>query len=729
MRGVVRWYTAPMDVTYLLDSLNSAQRDAVSAPPGNLLILAGAGSGKTRVLTHRIAWLHAVENVSPFGVLAVTFTNKAASEMRGRLEAMLDRSLGPMWVGTFHGLAHRMLRQHWQDAKLPQAFQILDADDQLRMVKRLVRGLNLDEAHYPPRQAVWFINARKDEGLRAAHLDTPRDEIQRQFQRIYATYEEACERAGVVDFAELLLRSLELLRDNPAVREHYQRRFSHLLVDEFQDTNDIQYAWLRTLASPTCSVFAVGDDDQSIYGWRGARVENMHNFREDFASVEVVRLEQNYRSSGTILNAANALIDHNHDRLGKKLWTDAGDGESISLYTAFDERDEARFVTDRVKDWVERGGRRDECAVLYRSNAQSRVLEEAMITASLPYRVYGGMRFFERAEIKDALAYLRLVCNRDDDVSFERVVNQPTRGIGDRSVSQLRQLARDQSTSLWQAASKVSGRAGAALQKFLCLVEQMAAACGDDPLADQIELVIDQSGLLAHYKRDQSEKGLARVENLEELVGAARVFSPNSDAIEELTPLEMFLAQAALEAGETQGEAWEDCVQLMTLHSAKGLEFPLVFMVGMEEGLFPHQRTLEDPNQLEEERRIAYVGITRAREKLYLCQAENRRLHGRELFTVCSRFVGEIPGELIDEIRPQVQVSRPIYHHPERATPSYLEEQTPYAIGQRVLHNTFGEGVVTGCEGQGKHLRMQVNFEAEGQKWLVLAYAKLTPLA
>ncbi|MEM9601583.1 MAG: DNA helicase II [Pseudomonadota bacterium] len=718
-----------MDVTYLLDALNSKQRDAVSAPPGNLLILAGAGSGKTRVLTHRIAWLNAVENVSPFGVLAVTFTNKAASEMRGRLESMLDRPLGPMWVGTFHGLAHRMLRQHWQDAKLPQGFQILDADDQLRLVKRLVRGLNLDEAAFPPRQAVWFINARKDEGLRAAHLDTPRDEVQQQFQRIYTAYEGACERAGAVDFAELLLRSLELLRDNAPVREHYQRRFSHLLIDEFQDTNEIQYAWLRTLAGPSCSVFAVGDDDQSIYGWRGARIENMHNFREDFANVEVVRLEQNYRSTGTILKAANALIEHNAGRLGKNLWTDAGNGEAISFYTAFDERDEARFVVERVKNWVEQGGRRDECAVLYRSNAQSRVLEEAMITANLPYRVYGGMRFFERAEIKDALAYLRLVCNRDDDVSFERVVNQPTRGIGERSVAQLRELARDQGLSLWQAAGQVSGRAGVALTKFLTLVDALAAQCGDDPLADQIDTVIAQSGLLAHYQKDESEKGQARVENLEELVGAARVFSPDSDAIEALSPLEMFLAQAALDAGDAQGEAWEDCVQLMTLHSAKGLEYPVVFMVGMEEGLFPHQRTLEDPSQLEEERRIAYVGITRAREKLYLCQAENRRLHGRELFTVCSRFVGELPGELIDEIRPQVQVTRPVYQHPERVTPSFLEEQTPYAIGQRVLHNTFGEGVVTGCEGQGKNMRMQVNFEAEGQKWLVLAYANLTPLA
>jgi len=510
--------------------------------------------------------------------------------------------------------------------------------------------------------------------------------VQVQFQRIYTAYESACERAGVVDFAELLLRSLELLRDNAPVRDHYQRRFSHLLVDEFQDTNEIQYAWLRTLAGPTCSVFAVGDDDQSIYGWRGARVENMHTFREDFANVEVVRLEQNYRSTGTILQAANALIDNNSGRLGKNLWTDAGNGEPISFYTAFDERDEARFVVERVQNWVEQGGRRDECAVLYRSNAQSRVLEAAMIDAGLPYRVYGGMRFFERAEIKDALAYLRLVCNRDDDVSFERVVNQPTRGIGERSVAQLREIARDRGISLWRAAALVTGRPAAALQK------------------------------------------LARVENLEELVGAARVFSPDSEAIEALSPLEMFLAQAALDAGDAQGEAWEDCVQLMTLHSAKGLEFPTVFMVGMEEGLFPHQRTLEDPNQLEEERRIAYVGITRARQKLYMCQAENRRLHGRELFTVCSRFVGELPTELVDEIRPQVQLSRPVYQHPERATPSFLEEQTPYAIGQRVVHKTFGEGVVTGCEGQGKNLRMQVNFESEGQKWLVLAYANLTPL-
>ncbi len=723
-----RWYTSSMDVTHLLDSLNDAQREAVSASPGNLLVQAGAGSGKTRVLIHRIAWLNQVEGASPYAILAVTFTNKAAAEMRGRLETMLDQPLGAMWVGTFHGLAHRMLRLHWQEAKLPQSFQIIDSDDQLRMVKRIIRGLQLDEAHFPPRQVVGYINNHKEEGRRPEHVDEPRDDTATQMLRVYSTYEEQCRRAGVVDFAELLLRSLELIRDNAGIQQHYQRRFAHVLVDEFQDTNAIQYAWLRLIAGRTAGVFAVGDDDQSIYGWRGAKVENMLSFQQDMPNVQLVRLEQNYRSTGNILNAANALIANNGTRLGKNLWTDTGDGEQITLYSAYNEYDEARFSVEQVQAWFEAGGRRDECGILYRSNAQSRVIEEQLISAGMPYRIYGGMRFFERAEIKDALAYLRLLVNRNDDVSFERVVNQPTRGIGDKSVAQLRELARGQGLSLWQACPGLSGRPAAVIQKFRDLIETLDKDTEDLPLAKRIEAVIEQSGLKAHYSKDGSEKGLSRLENLEELVNAAQGFNPELGELEEMGPLDQFLAQAALDAGEAQGEAWEDCVQLMTLHSAKGLEFPLVLMLGMEEGLFPHQRSVEDGDRLEEERRLCYVGITRARQKLYLTQAENRRLHGRELYPTPSRFIGEIPAELLDEVRPRVNISRPVFEAPSASRISVMVDETPFRIGQQVRHAKFGEGTVLSCEGQGQSLRLQINFEEAGSKWLVVSMANLQPL-
>jgi len=718
-----------MDVTHLLDSLNDAQREAVAAPAGNLLVQAGAGSGKTRVLIHRIAWLNQVEGASPYAILAVTFTNKAAAELRNRLEAMLDQPLGAMWVGTFHGLAHRMLRLHWQEAKLPQSFQIIDSDDQLRMVKRIVRGLQLDETHFPPKQIVWYINDHKDEGRRPEHVDEPRDHIAEQMLKVYIAYEAQCQRAGVVDFAELLLRSLELIRDNPAVQQHYQRRFAHVLVDEFQDTNSIQYAWLRLLAGRTASVFAVGDDDQSIYGWRGAKVENMLSFQRDLPNVQLVRLEQNYRSTGNILNAANALIDNNSTRLGKNLWTDTGDGDPITLYSAYNEYDEARFAVEQVQGWVNDGGRRDECGILYRSNAQSRVVEEQLISAGMPYRIYGGMRFFERAEVKDALAYLRLLVNRNDDVSFERVVNQPTRGIGDKSVAQLRELARGQGLSMWQACPGLTGRPAAAVQKFRDLIDTLDKDTEDLGLALRIEAVIKDSGLQAHFKKDNSEKGQSRVENLEELVSAAQGFNPELDELEELGPLDQFLAQAALDAGDAQGEAWEDCVQLMTLHSAKGLEFPLVLMLGMEEGLFPHQRSVEDGDRLEEERRLCYVGITRARQKLYLTQAENRRLHGRELYPTPSRFIGEVPAALLEEVRPRINISRPVFEAPSAARISAMVEETPYRIGQRVNHGKFGEGMVIGCEGQGESLRLTINFEAVGSKILMASMAKLEVLA
>lgn len=717
-----------MDVTHLLDSLNDAQREAVAAPAGHLLVQAGAGSGKTRVLIHRIAWLSQVEGISPYAILAVTFTNKASAELRGRLESMLDQPLGAMWVGTFHGLAHRMLRLHWQEAQLPQSFQIIDSDDQQRMVKRIIRGMQLDEKFYPPREITWYINGHKEEGRRPEHVGEPRDDGAAQRLGVYRAYEEQCKRAGVVDFAELLLRSLELLRDNAAIQQHYQRRFAHVLVDEFQDTNSIQYAWLRLLAGKTASVFAVGDDDQSIYGWRGAKVENMLSFQRDLPDVKLVRLEQNYRSTANILNAANALIANNGTRLGKNLWTDTGDGDLITLYSAYNEYDEARFAVDEVQKWVDGGGRRDECGILYRSNAQSRVLEEQLISAGMPYRIYGGMRFFERAEIKDALAYLRLLVNRDDDVSFERVVNQPTRGIGAKSVTQLRELAREQGLSMWQACAVLSGRPAIALQKFRDLVENMDKETADLNLDERIEAVVERSGLLALYKKDQSEKGQSRVENLEELVSAAQGFNPELDELEDMGPLDQFLAQAALDAGDAQGEEWEDCTQLMTLHSAKGLEFPLVLVLGMEEGLFPHQRSIEDEEGLEEERRLCYVGITRAQKKLFLTQAENRRLYGRELYPTPSRFLGELPAELLDEIRPRVNISKPVFEAPSAARVSAMVEETPYRIGQRVRHGKFGEGVILGCEGQGDNLRLAINFEAVGSKILMASMAKLEVL-
>jgi len=723
-----------MDVTPIVDPLNSAQREAVTADAVPLLVLAGAGSGKTRVLVHRIAWLLAAEGLSPHAVLAVTFTNKAAREMRNRVEGLVGAPAGAMWVGTFHGIAHRLLRAHWREAGLPQAFQILDADDQQRLVRRVLRSLDLDEARWPPRQAQWFINGHKDEGRRPEHLGDETDPVRVQLVRIYSAYEQACRTAGAVDFAELLLRSLETLRDTPGLLDHYRSRFRHVLVDEFQDTNTIQYAWLRLLVGERGCVTAVGDDDQSIYGWRGARVENLQRFAQDFPGTRIVRLEQNYRSTATVLDAANALIAGNAGRLGKNLWTDGDRGDAIAWYNAYNEGDEARYVADRVEAWVDGGGRRDECGVLYRSNAQSRALEQEFMQRGLPYRVYGGQRFFERAEIKDALAYLRLIAHRDDDVSFERVVNQPARGIGERSLAGLREAARAGGGSLWQAArhavdgGTLPGRAATAIGRFLQLVDGLAADVDGLALAEQVEHVIGRSGLVEHFGKDRSEKGQARVENLEELVTAARTFEPPEDGADELGPLDSFLAHAALEAGEGQGEAWEDCVQMMTLHSAKGLEFPVVFLVGMEEGLFPHQRSLDEPGRLEEERRLAYVGITRAERFLHITTAEQRRLYGREIFGVPSRFVGELPPELVEEVRPRVQ-ARPLR---PAAGPVRDRGEPPAGVprmGQRVRHPRFGEGTVLDFEGDGPQARVQVNFAEAGSKWLVLAYARLEVVA
>ncbi len=1073
-----------MDVSFILDKLNDAQRAAVTAPLAPTLVLAGAGSGKTRVLTHRVVWLIRVESASPHSILAVTFTNKAAGEMRGRIETLLGIPGAALRIGTFHGLAHRLLRIHWREARLPQTFQILDAEDQLRMVRKVLKALDLDETRWVPREVAWFINAQKDEGLRPRQIKDNGDPTRREYVRIYQAYQDACERAGVVDFAELLLRAFELWRDNPPLLAHYRARFRHVLVDEFQDTNAIQYAWLRLLTGSDGLPFVVGDDDQclaagtpvtmgdglkkpieaispgeqvmssygsgdfrpatvtqrfvrqrrgrmirlhlrsgkvikstpehthfagyvlgetpqtyflylmhkegvgyrlgtsqvytagqvkpvvgfkqralqehadaawiirthltenearldemitslryglptlpfiprrgqtrnglvhdpkyiarvfqsidtaagalrlledtgldperphhlprsrnsnrrnivitlcsdrrgtnpmhrisivgtdaadcaslqalgltvrsakagskswrfetvrkdfgelmtiarrirehlddaryvlqgqmlnrslpfitaasmrpgmvvatesggfdvveriegeeldaevydlnverthnfiangvvthnSIYRWRGARVENLQQFQRDFPATRLFRLEQNYRSTGTILAAANALIANNSSRLGKNLWTSGEQGAPVKLYAAFNERDEADFVVNRIRERVKRGGARREIAILYRSNAQSRVFEEAFLSATIPYRVYGGLRFFERAEIKDALAYLRLTASRDDDASFERVVNLPARGIGAKSLEVVREYAKANACSMWQAAgaclSEALGpKAGAAMHGFMKLIEAFAEQIRTLELHEQVDQVIQASGLLEHHKKEKGDRGEARVDNLLELVSAARGFT--TEAGTELTPLNAFLAHAALEAGEGQAEAWEDCVQMMTLHSAKGLEFPVVFICGMEDGLFPHQRSIDDLAGLEEERRLCYVGATRAMRELILTYAEQRRLHGIDTYGQASRFVNEIPGELIEEVRPRIHISRPLRFQ------SGLDEEADVLgmrLGQRVRHGKFGEGVVLNLEGQGTHARVQVNFEQQGTKWLMVGYANL----
>ncbi len=723
-----------MDLSPILGPLNEAQRSAVTAPLGPVLVLAGAGSGKTRVLTHRIAWLVEVEGASPHGVLAVTFTNKAAGEMRARVEQLLGIGTGPLWIGTFHGIAHRLLRLHWRDAGLPQGFQILDSEDQLRLIRKVLKAQSLDETRWVPREIQWFINSRKDEGARPADLKDGNDPTRRQLLRLYAGYEEACARAGVADFAELLLRAFELWRDHPPLLEHYRRRFAHVLVDEFQDTNPIQYAWLKLLVGSAGFPFVVGDDDQSIYRWRGARAENLQEFRRDFPHARLFRLEQNYRSTGTILRGANALIAHNSGRLGKTLWTSGAEGDPIRLYAAFNERDEAEFVLRRIEEWVERGGRRRDTAILYRSNAQSRIFEETFLFARVPYRVYGGLRFFERAEIKDALAYLRLIANRRDDPSFERVVNLPARGIGAKSLDALRERARAAGGSLWEAAAAAGDalgpRASTAVRGFMELIERLARETASLPLHEQVDQVLQASGLLEHHRRERADRGEARVENLLELVSAARGFEPEPvEAGERPAPLEAFLAHAVLESGEGQAGPAEDCVQMMTLHSAKGLEFPVVFLCGLEEGLFPHQRSTGDLDGLEEERRLCYVGMTRAMRRLYLTYAEQRRLHGIDSFGAPSRFIQEIPESLLEEVRPRVQVSRPV--SPARLRPR-IDASEPEAggmrLGARVRHGKFGEGVILNVEGSGAHARVQVSFEEQGTKWLMLEYAHLEPV-
>lgn len=718
-----------MDITPIISSLNPEQRQAVCSDKPSLLVLAGAGSGKTRVLVHRIAWLIQAEGVPPRNILAVTFTNKAAGEMKSRIETLLQLSTRDLWVGTFHGLAHRLLRRHAREAGLPSTFQILDTDDQHRIIRRLIKNLGLDENRWPARQVQWFINNRKDEGLRSQQLPAAKDPHERQLHSVYQEYQEFCDRSGMVDFAELLLRSYELLRDTPDLLEMYRSRFEHILVDEFQDTNRIQYAWLRLLSQPRQNLFVVGDDDQSIYSWRGALVENLQHFQRDYARHDLIRLERNYRSTGNILSAANALITHNQTRLGKNLWTNIGTGEAISVYSAFNEQDEAYFVVNRLRAWHETGHARNNMAILYRSNAQSRQFEEKLIAMGIPYRVHGGFRFFERTEIKDALGYLRLINNPHDDASFERIINTPVRGIGARTLDLIRDLAKAERLSLWAAMELLCGnnalplRTQKPLELFRQLLSGLAESTSGSSLAEKITHTLQASGLREHYSKERGEQAEQRLENLEELINAARQFEHEPNLDPELPVLDQFLSHAALESGENQADSFGDCVQLMTLHAAKGLEFDLVFLVGLEEGLFPSLQSLEDACRLEEERRLCYVGITRARQKLYLTYAETRRLYGKETYPRPSRFLRELPGETLEEVR----FRGGSQNSPAQAKSASISasEHQGIKLGQRVSHAKFGEGIVLHCEGEGHQASVQVNFAHAGAKWLMLTYAKL----
>ncbi len=718
-----------MDISLLLDGLNEKQRDAVAAPPGSQLVLAGAGSGKTRVLVHRIAWLLSVEQHSRFSILAVTFTNKAAKEMRYRIESLLGDQLGKMWIGTFHGIAHRLLRMHYSEAKLPENFQVIDSDDQFRMLKRILKSMNLDEKTYPPRQVQSYINNHKDEGLRPKHIETYGDQYETKLRDLYQTYQDACDRAGLVDFAELLLRAHELWLNNPQVLAHYQRRFTNILVDEFQDTNNIQYAWVKMLAGANNNLMIVGDDDQSIYGWRGAKVENLQRFLTDYPTARTIKLEQNYRSTETILEAANAVIVNNSARLGKKLWTEGNKGDPISLYAAFNELDEARFISNKIKEWQDQGGNLEEVAILYRSNAQSRVIEEALLSQQLPYRIYGGLRFYDRLEIKDTLGYLRLMANRDDDAAFERVVNTPARGIGATTLEKLRQNARQQGMTLWQVSKLLirdkilTGRAANAINGFISLINQLEDDSVEMNLRNMADFVINHSGLKTMYLAEKGDRAQDRIENLDQLLTALGDFVVPEEA-EEMTELNAFLSHAALEAGESQADEYDDAVQLMTMHSSKGLEFPMVLIAGVEEGMFPSMRTMEEPDKLEEERRLAYVGITRAMNKLVISYAESRRLYGQEKFHKPSRFIREIPAEYVEEIRLTTQVSRPTqFNRFNQSTEQFNE--TGLTLGQRVNHTKFGQGTIINYEGSGAQSRVEVSFDDIGCKWLVVAYARL----
>ena len=714
-------------MTDLLEGLNDKQLEAVTLPYQSALILAGAGSGKTRVLTTRIAWLIQTGQVSPSGLLAVTFTNKAAKEMLARLSAMLPINTRGMWVGTFHGLCNRFLRAHHREARLPALFQILDMADQLSVVKRVMKAMQVDDEKFPPKQVQNYINNSKEEGLRASQLDAY-DKHSEKMREIYAEYDAQCQREGVVDFAELLLRCYEVLARETALREHYQSRFKYVLVDEFQDTNRLQYLWLKLLAGTNNCVLAVGDDDQSIYAFRGARVGNMLDFEQDFGIKTVIKLEQNYRSHSNILDAANAIITHNTKRLGKNLWTSSGAGEPIRVFQGYNDLEEANFIVEEVKALHVEGQSLADMALLYRSNAQSRVLEHALFSAGLPYRVYGGLRFFERAEVKHAMAYLRLVANPDDDTALLRVINFPTRGIGARSLEQLQESAKQNGTNLWAAAVAAAGKGDGLKSKgipgFVALIKHLQEQCNGLTLPEMIDVVNNQSGLLQHYQNEK--EGDDRVANLDELVSAATAFIKENDSSE----LVDFLTFASLEAGEHQADPGREALQLMTVHASKGLEFHSVFIVGVEEGLFPHEQSMYEANGLEEERRLMYVAVTRARRRLYLTHAQQRMLHGQTRYGVASRFLDEIPEQLLKQLntRATPKFTDSAYSAPAYNAPRNPAAQYPWRIGQAVMHQKFGQGVVVSYEGNANDLRVQVNFGHTGMKWLALEYAKLDPV-
>ncbi|MDC2971605.1 DNA helicase II [Gammaproteobacteria bacterium] len=719
-----------MDVSNILNELNDRQRDAVTSEAPSLLVLAGAGSGKTRVLVHRVAWIVEAMQSNPNSVMAVTFTNKAANEMKSRIQELLQSPLADLWCGTFHGLAHRTLKRFYKEANLISTFTVLDAEDQLRVIKRICKDNNLEESSWPAKQIQWQINSWKDAGKRPKNIDDSKDFYAERVKKIYSQYDEICKKDSLVDFAELLLKSYELLKSNTKVRDFFHRRFRHILIDEFQDTNVIQYAWLNEVASKEASITAVGDDDQSIYGWRGAKVGHLEDFKTKHKHNETIRLEQNYRSTSIILNAANALIENNQARLGKNLWTESNEGEQITLYQAFNEQDEARFVAEIIKSWMDGGELFSDSAVIYRSNAQSRAIEEALLRANIPYRIYGGLRFYDRLEIKNAISYLRIIFNPHDNPAFERSVANPTRGVGAKTLAKIRSLANKHNISYIQASSKmideniIGGRGANGLKKFLEIILGLCGKIDDISLSEIVGGILEQSGLIQFHEKEPGEKGKTRKENLEELLSAAKNFEMSfSDDKTNREITEQFLSNVSLDAGDRQADEFDDAVQLMTLHSAKGLEFPLVFMTGLEETLFPHGRSMESPDQLEEERRLCYVGITRAMKKLYLTYAESRRLHGNDIFNPPSRFIKEIPSECIMEIRPKASVTVPYSRNESK--PMDFEDQIGIALGQKVQHPKFGQGIVLNYEGAGESARVQVNFETAGTKWLVLSFANL----
>ena len=724
-----------MDVSHILDKLNEDQRNAVTSDKQHLLVLAGAGSGKTRVLVHKIAWQVEAIGINSSAIMAVTFTNKAANEMRSRIESLLKAPMLDSWVGTFHGLSHKLLKRFHKEAGLSSGFTIIDSDDQLRIIKRISKEIGLDEATWPARQSQWQINNWKDDGLRSNDIKVNGDFYTETVNKIYKEYEDISQRDHLVDFGELLLKSYETLVNSKAVKTFFQTRFKSVLIDEFQDTNTIQYKWLQEIASKKTNITAVGDDDQSIYGWRGAKVEHVNSFTEDFKDTEVIRLEQNYRSTNVILNAANALIGNNKERLGKNLWTEKVDGEQIILYQAYNEQDEARFIADILKDWMNKGGAYSETAILYRSNAQSRAIEEALLRVSIPYRIYGGLRFYERLEIKNAIAYLKIIFNNSDNPSFERSISNPTRGVGEKTLAKIRNTAKQYNISYIKASAKlvdegsISGRGGAGLKDYLEFVAGCDLFIQENLLSELMELIIKETGLYAYHAKEPGEKGKTRTENLEELITATKNFEQSvTEKKSNKDIAESYLDIISLDSGDRQASEHDDAAQLMTMHSAKGLEFKLVLLTGLEESLFPHGRSMESASQLEEERRLCYVAITRAMEKLYITHAESRRLHGTDTFNPPSRFLREIPKDLIDEIRPRAQTNIPYNRKDFEEIKNEFEEEIGISLGQKVQHNKFGEGIVLNYEGSGDSARVQVNFDNSGTKWLVMAYANLKKL-